>query len=85
MKKMKRLLIISTFAFAMVSMVQLEDANAFTDPCGVESPSSGGPFANYATCVENCLNTTSPWTIQRTVCALDCYVSLIGDIVDAII
>ena len=41
-----------------------------------------GPFKKFAECLEKCIYTTPPWTIDRAVCGTDCYVFFISDVIE---
>lgn len=38
-----------------------------------------GMFENYLNCVESCIERAGQWTVRRSFCAFDCYLSLVKD------
>lgn len=43
-----------------------------------------GPLEQYANCAEKCVAKYAPWTLRRTLCAADCYLTFIDNMVDII-
>jgi len=39
-----------------------------------------GPFENFANCSDKCVEKYQPWTLRRTLCAADCYVTFLKEL-----
>jgi hypothetical protein len=60
-------------ALALASMMLPGIAQAQTQP-------DPGPIDNYLDCATKCINTTPSWSWKRTVCATDCYIKFIAEL-----
>ena len=49
-------------------------------PVQAEVSSEPGPVENYIGCAKACINSTPSWSWKRTVCATDCYISFIAEL-----
>jgi hypothetical protein len=76
MKNIKKSLVAATLLFSFAGNVM-----AFEPSSGIQEEDKVGPFESYINCVSSCVDRTEPWSIQRTACAIDCYVILTADIV----
>lgn len=76
MNKIKKLLFSGFFALMLVGGFNVTQALASDEVEEVKK----GPFETYYDCTTSCINRTQAWTLKRTLCAADCYVSLLGDV-----
>jgi hypothetical protein len=65
-------------ALALASMMLPGIAQAQTQP------TPDGPLETYANCIDKCVSKYASWTLRRSICAADCYIGFIGNMVDVI-
>jgi hypothetical protein len=78
MNKIKKLLFSGFFALMLVGGFNVTQVFASDEVEEVKK----GPFETYYDCSKDCIKRTAPWSIRRTICAADCYVSFVGDVID---
>ncbi len=44
-----------------------------------------GVVETYMNCVNYCVNNYEPWTLRRSACGFDCYLSFYGNVVGALL
>ena len=71
MKTLKRIALAGTLALAVVTIANVDTANAKK----VEKP-----FNKYGDCVDVCVAQYGAWTLRRSLCAADCYLDLLEDV-----
>jgi hypothetical protein len=71
MNTFKRIAFAGTLAIAIVTVGQVDNANASK----VEKP-----FEKYGDCIDLCVAKYGAWTFRRSLCGADCYLELLGDI-----
>ena len=43
-----------------------------------------GPVETYLTCASGCIDKYAQWTLRRSACAADCYISFYGNVYKAL-
>lgn len=79
MKKIQRLFI--SGIFAMMLVFSLGTQSVFAEEPEVVI----GPFEKYLDCIGSCIERTQPRSLRRAACSADCYIVLVGDVVEAVI
>lgn len=43
-----------------------------------------GPLETYADCAQGCIDSYGEWTLRRTLCAADCFIHLVADVLEVL-
>jgi hypothetical protein len=71
MKTLKRIALAGTLALAVVTIGQVNTANA---------SKVDKPFESYGDCIDVCVAKYGAWTLRRSLCGADCYLDLLEDV-----
>lgn len=71
MKTLKKIAFAGTLALAVVTIGQVDTADASK----VEKP-----FEKYGDCVDVCVSKYAAWSFRRSLCGADCYLDLLEDV-----
>jgi len=72
MKNIKKIFVSALFAIMLVSVYNPTEAMA------------SRPLENYADCALGCISSYDAWTIRRSLCAADCFINLVSDVIQVL-
>lgn len=72
MKNIKKIFASALFAIMLVSVYNPTEAMAKR------------PLESYADCALGCIDSYAPWTIRRSLCAADCFINLVADVLEVL-
>jgi hypothetical protein len=79
MKYYKNLIVAGALVFGLTGNVWAGE------PSSSIQESDRGPLETYVLCVGNCVDRTPQWSFERSVCAADCYILLLANMVKVFI